>query len=269
MSSRRLPVVLVQTSGLEVGHGELLAERLGGRRVHTLASPRMTEATMLTRVAAWVDHHHRSLDEQGIEAPFTLVGWSFGGVVAMELARRLRSEGAHPAFVGLLDTIRPRIRPVRLRDAVPHHLTEAALLSDPGERRDYLAREAKMRVGRRVRRYRAAVVLRVAAARGRTSDYVAKPVDPNVRAIHRSYLHHVAAPIDFPVTLYTVKGSVGRCNGDPSLRWSPFLRSGFSTVPISGGHYSMWDPPHLDALASRLAVDLAAVDDAFGRPAVP
>lgn len=256
-------MVLVQTSGLEVDHGGLLADRLGGRAVHTLASPRMTETTMLTRVAAWVDHHHRSLEGLGIEPPHVLLGWSFGGVVAMELARRLRSEGAPPAFVGLLDTIRPRIRPVRLRDAVPYHLTEAALLPDADERRDYLVREARIRVGRRVRRHRSAIVLRVAAARGRTSDYIAKPVDPNVRAIHRSYLHHVSAPIDFPVTLYTVNGSVNRCNGDPSLRWSPFLRAGFTTVPVPGGHHSMWHPPHVDALASRLALDLASVDDAL------
>ncbi len=46
----------------------------------------------------------RALQAAGIEEPYRLLGYSFGGVFALELARALRAQGKEIAFLGMLDT---------------------------------------------------------------------------------------------------------------------------------------------------------------------
>ena len=261
------PLVLVQTARREIGHAAQLDAHLRDREVVELAAPEMTSATMLTRVEQWVEHHRRTLDELALAPPHLLLGWSFGGVVALEIARAEQREGAPPSDVGLVDSIRPRIRPISVHAAVRSHLREAALLSDPDERRAYLVREAKIRVGRRMRRERAALDRRPARWGGRPvpTRPSAPPVDPAIRSIHRSYLNYEASPVTFPVAQFTTEGSTARCGGDPSLRWAPFLQGGFDVQPIAGGHHSLWCAEHLPALAA--AIEQWALTVERGAPA--
>ncbi|SCB07920.1 thioesterase domain-containing protein [Rhizobium multihospitium] len=46
----------------------------------------------------------RALQAAGISKPYRLLGYSFGGVFALELARVLRAQGQKVAFLGMLDT---------------------------------------------------------------------------------------------------------------------------------------------------------------------
>jgi thioesterase domain-containing protein len=208
------------------------------------------------------------LHELDPEPPYRLVGWSFGGVVALELARRLRTEGEEVAFVALLDCQRPRIRPVKWRDALPYHLREAALLPSTEARRDYARRELRYRVGRKMpntvmearRRLRQEKRKRT-GEKGGQKGWV-KPTSPLIRSIHRSYLNYEASPVDFPVALFPTQGSTDRCHGDPSLHWAPFLRGGFTVHPVPGDHLSMCAPPHVDIVAQQLHLALAWAETA-------
>ena len=46
----------------------------------------------------------RALQAAGVGGPYRLLGYSFGGVFALELARALRKQGQEIAFLGMLDT---------------------------------------------------------------------------------------------------------------------------------------------------------------------
>jgi thioesterase domain-containing protein len=46
----------------------------------------------------------RALQAAGVVEPYRLLGYSFGGVFALELARALRAQGQKIAFLGMLDT---------------------------------------------------------------------------------------------------------------------------------------------------------------------
>ena len=145
----RAPIIIVETWA-ESTHVEQLEARLHDRRIVALPPPEPDQAP--GRVDGWIDHHLRQLLAADVSPPYHLVGWSFGGVIALELARRLRTEGTAIAYVALLDSIRPWLRPLRWRDAVPYHLTEAALIPSPDARRAYLIGQAKMMVHRQLRR---------------------------------------------------------------------------------------------------------------------
>ncbi|TXI08020.1 MAG: thioesterase [Rhizobium sp.] len=51
-----------------------------------------------------VENTLKALHVAGIAAPYRLLGYSFGGVFALELARALRAQGREIAFLGMLDT---------------------------------------------------------------------------------------------------------------------------------------------------------------------
>lgn len=65
-------------------------------------------------VEAMTDEYLLAVKSQQPQGPYFLCGYSFGGLVAFELARRLRDRGDEVAFVGLLATLPPGHRWLRL-----------------------------------------------------------------------------------------------------------------------------------------------------------
>ena len=57
-------------------------------------------STVETLAASYI----QELSRRGEHRPFCLLGYSFGGLVALEMARQLRAKGAEPALVALVDT---------------------------------------------------------------------------------------------------------------------------------------------------------------------
>jgi len=62
--------------------------------------PTSDPATVTHEVAVCCDELARS----DLTGPVSLLGYSFGGIVALELARHLRQSGSHVAFLGMIDT---------------------------------------------------------------------------------------------------------------------------------------------------------------------
>jgi thioesterase domain-containing protein len=154
---------------------------------------------------------------------------------------------------------------VLLRDAVPYHAREAALLPE-GARVPYLRREARVRVGRRIPEpiQRARAASRVKRGRPKTS---VRPADPASRAIRRAYLNYTSETIDLHVHEYVTDSSQRRAGGDPSLYWAPFFRGGFTVRHVPGKHFSMFDEPHINVLAATLERDLRAAEAPPAPPA--
>jgi amino acid adenylation domain-containing protein len=66
-------------------------------------------------VEEMADEYIRAVRQQQPQGPYFLCGYSFGGLVAFELARRLSSSADKVAFVGLLATLPPGHHLLRLR----------------------------------------------------------------------------------------------------------------------------------------------------------
>ena len=61
------------------------------------------------RVEDMAAYYVDAIRQVQLEGPYRLAGYSFGGVVAFEVARQLTAQGAVVSFLGLLDTIELRI----------------------------------------------------------------------------------------------------------------------------------------------------------------
>lgn len=257
------PLVATHTWRDEASLYACLADALGDRTIYSLLPPTAGVDRMPRRVDEWVDHHEAALatiDAPEDGAPYRFVGWSFGGVVALELARRLRARGVQVAFVGLIDSIRPILRPLDDRAFVWQSLATAAALPD-GERFGYLRRRLAFLAVRRFPRTVGAThgVWRRLTGREAGHEVVVKPTDPLVVAVHSAYLNYHGEPVDFPVHLYGSRASCARAR-EPALRWLPWLHGGYSIATVPGEHFTLFRPEHVDGLAAALTRDLASVD---------
>lgn len=70
----------------------------------------------LENVEAMASAYLSAIRKQKKDGPWLLAGWSFGGLVAHEMAQMLERQGTPAAFVGLIDTFAPAILPTALRD---------------------------------------------------------------------------------------------------------------------------------------------------------
>ena len=64
----------------------------------------------LTTVEAMAAEYLREVKARQPDGPYNLCGYSFGGLVAFEMARRLRESGDEVALVGLFDTMMSPLR---------------------------------------------------------------------------------------------------------------------------------------------------------------
>ena len=100
----RAPVFLIPpANGLGWGYSALPRHLPAGHPVHALQDPRLTGGRGGDRTVARLAAGYRDRITALGDGPYVLVGWSFGGTVAQEVATQLRARGAQVALLVLLD----------------------------------------------------------------------------------------------------------------------------------------------------------------------
>lgn len=86
-------VILFRRLALELGQDQPIYGLQPFRLVDHLSTVETLAASYVEQLQLWGEHR-----------PFCLVGYSFGGLVAVEMARQLRENGGAPAIVALIDS---------------------------------------------------------------------------------------------------------------------------------------------------------------------
>ncbi|MFE9750404.1 type I polyketide synthase [Saccharothrix saharensis] len=220
------PIVLVADSAGSVLSYRHLAEELGDRPVHGL-EPR---EALHTRVEDQAAHHVDALRRVQPHGPYTLGGWSFGAVLAHEMARQLIAQGETVDVVLSLDAF------VQGWKGVPIGL-------DP----EFLYSHAHIQVS-------ALLGLGLVGAQVRRN--------PALRALLRTKAKVLAAYTPKPVATRAVVFRVGadqRARQRLTRRLIPLYGGGVEVRAAGGDHWSMLARPHVGELAEGL---LAALSNA-------
>ncbi|MCS7237271.1 MAG: SDR family NAD(P)-dependent oxidoreductase [Thermoguttaceae bacterium] len=195
--------------------------------------------------------------------PYLLAGWSAGGIIALELARRLRDSGNSVGLLAFIDTPLPSIYDsVDLSDeakflcdlveftshfsAAPIQLSYEALRHLPREKVFEAALQEAKRQG--------------AVPPEASPQFIRRLCDVgrnNVTFIKNYRLR----PIDLEIAMFlpAERGRLSEMSGQelrPDLGWSTVEGQKFRIIEVPGDHFSMLEPPHVSALATALLAEL-------------
>jgi thioesterase domain-containing protein len=249
------PLILVTTWTENLAF-DSFATALGGDQPLVILGPPAAEP-FPEFTDRWVDFFLDQLHRYGARPPFYLAGHSYGGVIALEMARRLRSGGDRVDYVGLIDTWRPKLNPQGLSAYVEYHL--AALLELP-------SRERMPYASNRVREYlRRELSGPYRAGRNHLRRVVGAPEKPDFktvlgplrRAIWVSYLRYQPSRYDEPVSIYACAESLARQGQDPSLGWAQWFPGGFDRATITGTHNAIFESQHAGSLVEAIHTSLS------------
>ena len=288
IAGSRSPLYLIRTWRGEIAHERALARALGPEQpITSVGPPRGTRLEDFPADAhAWADFAWAKLMALPHADPILVGGWSFGGVIAYEVAQHLARAGRKVGLVVLLDTRAPSQRPIRRRGRTRRGAFHKSVrnLDRFLEQRGWRARLAYLRSRARRRheklsaraqrvgewwRSDAAAALPAWTEPCPAEATFATPTGRRISLLQRTiwvaYRKYQPTPSTLPVLLLRTAESQAAA-GDASLGWGPALHGDFESALVPGEHFTMFEEPHLATLVPQLA---AALERASSGPARP
>jgi len=182
------------------------------------------------------------------DGPYQLAAYSFGGLLAYEVAQRLRAAGESVSVLAIYDTftsaglvLRPRWQRIALH---------AYLLATKPGRRDYVRKQIKRR---RTERQHLDFLRREAQSPGETRSRIGAEVEI---ANYQASGNYVPGPYGGSIVLFQpaaraiehVFYKIERTTNG----WGALAPGRVSTVELPGSHRTMLDPEHAEVVAERL-----------------
>jgi len=228
----------------------------------------------LTGIGEMAGRYAAALAEAQSEGAFRLAGWSFGGLVAFEMARQLVERGREVERVLLFDTRLPITAPALAQ--VDQELFRLSMLFHPA----VLVVDGKplLAPGELAGMDVPAQLAHIARRRGVAVEQLLPPHVPMERveayldvrmARTRAILDYGWAPAPVPVTLFRaatadldnpfpeLRGAFARAAATPDYGWGALTPAPVEVVDVPGTHHTMFHAPHVQALARAVEARLA------------
>ena len=219
-----------------------LAVRMDGRPFFAVAAPRRPAGPVRLTVEQIAREAVADIRAARPQGPYIVAGHCFGGVVAFEAVRQMRSANDDVPLLILLDTPTPGYPKVLPRW---QRYPEAAWRLMRRDGAQALVREAAAHI-RALRRVR---------------PRVETPGNDEAAVIARTMRSYVPQPVDRPIVqvLASEIQASTRVLEDERLGWRDFARAGFSIVDAPGDHHTFLLPPKVSELARRIGAVLTAM----------
>jgi amino acid adenylation domain-containing protein len=191
-------------------------------------------------------HYVREMRSVQPEGPYQLGGFSFGGVIAMEMAHQLLEAGEEVALLALFDTRAPGY-PAFAGRGVRIAAQFKALLSEAPEARWRFVRD-RLKSAQEILRRR---LLMHSYFRGKAAGVERALADIGIAHLHAAHSYRSRA---YPgrITLFRAESQPLGCIPDPNNGWGPLALDGVRVYPVSGQHATLVEEPHVQTLAAGL-----------------
>jgi thioesterase domain-containing protein len=200
--------------------------------------------------------HLQDLRTTQPEGPYVLLGHSFGGLVAYEMAVQLKQSGASVALLALIDTSHPgflaTLSPEELEVALHVYRTDRVkkyLNNLKSGRIDRLITGALGYLGKKLRPLSWTAARTVRRAFGRDTPQRASRI-VRVDAMWHAY---VPPNLEDRLLLIRAQGRDAEFAGDPTMGWRKSALRGVDVQFATGSHEVMMADPHAIRLAQLLA----------------
>jgi amino acid adenylation domain-containing protein len=206
----------------------------------------------LDRIEDMASYFIQSIQTIQPHGPYALIGHSFGGIVAFEIARQLTNRGEQVDFLGLLDIRSPTLGQdtISLKKWLILHFNELQQLQLKDQIK-YFADKVFHRISLGTKGY--AEGYKDMMTKKLSSFEMFKPellniLDSNLQAT-KNYLPQVYSG---RATLFWCEYQSLYIERYPDLGWGQLVTGGVDTVYIPGEHLSLMEEPHVRVLAEKL-----------------
>ena len=211
-----------------------------------------------TSVEAMADYYLRQIREIQPRRPYLLGGYSFGGLVAYEMARRLCLTGAEVALLVFFDTCNPaRSRPTFQVD-FQNALRNPVALLNPNVVFRFLARQTRGKAAASVLRSHEALHRRLKwrflgwRMLGRHRASVG-PVVAHIETVHElAALAYRPLPYAGRVVLFRSTGQAATDGWQADGGWGHMIRGGLDVHVVPGTHLELLSMENVPLIAERL-----------------
>ncbi|HEY0782291.1 MAG TPA: thioesterase domain-containing protein, partial [Thermoanaerobaculia bacterium] len=257
----RPPLFCVHPAGGDVLCFAALAERLGADQpVYGVEARGLSSAAPpLDRIEARAAAYLQEIRRVQPSGPYWLAGWSFGGLVAYEMARQLAAHGERVSLLALLDSSADAAGEGGAIDDTSALLDIAGYVGNlwgrplPLTRDDLDGRPFEKQLDVLVDRLRAADLLPVGAGAAQLARFVRV-----YRANTAAVAAYVPGPYTDAITVLKAEADGAAPHGD--LGWGRLSSQPVEVLSVPGGHTTLLSAPHVDRLAEtlRACLDRAA-----------
>lgn len=242
----KLPLYVIHGVGGNVlGFNDLA--RCLDRPVYGIQSQALDDsAPVLTRVEEIAAYYVREIRELQPEGPYCLLGFSFGGLVAYEMALQLRAQGAKVGLVGLIDAEQPGV----IKDQTFAQRTMRLLKQAKIDLKTVVFGPRRLaHLGGRLHARALRIAYTLLAAVGR-------PVPQSLRS---AYDINWFARVNYTPGVYTgnvlllrAKDELAHTTNEHDLGWSRVAAGGTEVVEIPGNHIEMFEDENVRIVAAHI-----------------
>ena len=244
-SGNGIPFFCVHGSGGNVLNFRDLAKRLGASQAfYGLQAPGVDGRAMVASVEELADQYLTELLQVTPKGPYLLGGYSSGGIIAFEIARRLHSAGQQTLLV-LLDTFAPGVVP---RGPTASEHVKALLEHGPR----YLTRRVRAKLDREGEALSLALKIRFYQQQRAPLPYELREHQLSEAALAAAARYKPAAHHG-PSILYRA-AHTDSCflHAGPRRGWDQLLPN-LRTFEVTGDHTNFIQAPHVSSLTTHLA----------------
>ena len=201
----------------------------------------------LKRIEDMAAYYIKALRTVQPEGPYCIGGWSFGGLVAFEMAQQLTASGQKVALLAVLDTLAPAsINKPSLWDACQFIFTTVGRYIWPFLL-DYLYLLMPV------------ALMPLESKRRILRELSLRPMFPVFQANSKATLDYVPQVYQGRITLLKSKTNVKNSDEDLTMGWSQLTSEKVDLHLVPGNHLSMLKKPHVQVLGEQLRRCLAQI----------
>ncbi|HSF55802.1 MAG TPA: AMP-binding protein, partial [Algoriphagus sp.] len=222
-----------------------------------LQSPAVVDSTLspMTNLEEIANFYISQIKSAGLSGPYNLMGNSFGGLIAFEMANQLTKAGERVSFLGMIDTVASQNDGLRdnfirgLNTLIQKLLFEMTFVVKDFQ---YYLKFRKKYISEKWRN------VKEAFSNNKGTDLYSriKHIERVNFEAWRNYKHE---PIDAKITLFLAERKTFYLEDPKTYGWSSFSRE-VETIRMPGEHADMLKPPHGEKFSRTLQSILNSVN---------
>ncbi|MBV9386823.1 MAG: amino acid adenylation domain-containing protein [Chroococcidiopsidaceae cyanobacterium CP_BM_ER_R8_30] len=218
-----------------------------------------------TTIEAMATYYIEAILQVQPQGPYYVGGWSFGGVVAFEIAQQLQQAGHKVAFLAILDTAIPGYRLSYFeslqalismtRSLFPFFIDYLSLIQSSLQVRDQPSSSNFLKFIRRPKGDFPQIVRSQLL-----NELSLQPILQTYRANIQAFLNYTPKPYPNPINLFRSSRSLNKMTHDSTLGWEKLTKEVCLCV-TPGNHLTMLRDPNVQHLGEELKRCLKQVSD--------